>query len=297
MKRNNIIDYETSISWNIIKKELHFFVDEGRYLRPVYNVDKWSSRLNEDKKKPSDDINIDDNFLIRKIVEDVHFSKLSNYEKTINEDDFKKCIELFNILINGTEDEYQDKLNNLKDKEDKKLLDEYVALEFIDPEESDNTLISISENELSSKINCEYMDIHPSLIFGGLTSSMSFLNHNPCVRATYSHAQSKQSIAIPTTNFNHRFDTKMLVLNYPQKSMHITKNSSLINYNDLPTGNNAIVAMCTYLGYNQEDGIIINQSSMDRGMYVATHYKTYYVELDDEEELRPPESIKNRRRE
>ena len=95
--------------------------------------------------------------------------------------------------------EYKKKIRELN-------LNEDVAIEFIDPEESDLTMIAISETELPIKINCEYMDIHPSLIFGGLTSSMSFLNHNPCVRATYSHAQSKQSIAIPTTNFNYRFD-------------------------------------------------------------------------------------------
>jgi DNA-directed RNA polymerase II subunit RPB2 len=271
MKRNNIIDYDISITWNIIKKEIHFYVDEGRYIRPIYTTnssDNWEDRL------------------IRNTIEGkANFSDLCNYHKKYNHEDIEICKEIFqrlltnNIELNSLIKEYQNiEINN------------NISIEFIDPEESEMSLIAMSMNELEYK-NYDYVDIHPSLIFGSLTAMMSFLNHNPCVRATYSHAQSKQSIGIPTTNFNHRFDTKMLVLNYPHKSIYVTKNAELINYNELPTGNNAIVAMCSYLGYNQEDGIVINKDSLDRGMYATSHYVTYHIELDENEELVTPNDI------
>ena len=269
MKRNNIIDYDISITWNIIKKEIHFYVDEGRYIRPIYTTNSsnnWEHRLIRNSIKGK-----------------VNFSNLCNYHKKYKNDDRRLCKDIFGILL--TDDI---ELNNLIEKYP--IINKNVSIEFIDPEESEMSLIAMSINELQYK-NYDYVDIHPSLIFGSLTSMMSFLNHNPCVRATYSHAQSKQSIGVPTTNFNHRFDTKMLVLNYPHKSIHVTKNAELINYNELPTGNNAIVAMCSYLGYNQEDGIIINKDSLDRGMYAASHYVTYHIELDENEELVTPNDI------
>ena len=43
----------------------------------------------------------------------------------------------------------------------------------------------------------------------------------------------------------------------------------------LPTGINAIVAIASYSGYNQDDSIIINRSSVERGLFVSSYFKTY----------------------
>ena len=269
LKRNNIIDYDTSISWNIIKKELHFFCDEGRYIRPVYVIS-------------------DNNSLKRILKGDVSFQNLSKWNNTSkNTDELYPYIEsLRSVLMNK---EYTNQ--TLVD-----LKNDAGVIEFIDPEETELTLIAMSINELDDKNKkYEYMEIHPSLIFGSLACMMSFINHNPSVRATYSHAQSKQSISIPITNFQNRFDQKMLILSYPQKSIHITKNADLVNYNELPTGNNAIVAMTSYLGYNQEDAIIINKAALNRGMYSTTHYTTYKIDLDENDVLTQPINIKNKK--
>ena len=53
-----------------------------------------------------------------------------------------------------------------------------------------------------------------------------------------------------------------------------------LNYNKMPSGINAIVAIATYTGYNQEDSVIINQGAIDRGLFSSTFYRTY----KDEEE-------------
>jgi DNA-directed RNA polymerase II subunit RPB2 len=87
-------------------------------------------------------------------------------------------------------------------------------------------------------------------------------------------AMGKQALGIYMTNFNSRMDTLSNVLNYPQKSLIATKLSKYTHAAELPSGINAVVAIMTYTGFNQEDGIIVNRDALDRGLFVSTHYKT-----------------------
>ena len=87
-------------------------------------------------------------------------------------------------------------------------------------------------------------------------------------------AMGKQALGVYMTNFNSRMDTLSNVLNYPQKSLISTKLSRYTQAAELPSGINAVVAIMTYSGFNQEDGIIVNRDALDRGLFVSTHYKT-----------------------
>ena len=85
---------------------------------------------------------------------------------------------------------------------------------------------------------------------------------------------------------NHflRMDTLAHVLYYPQKPLVCTKSMDLMHFKDLPAGCNAIVAIACYTGYNQEDSIIGNQSSIDRGMFRSAFFRTYSDALKSEDE-------------
>ena len=48
-----------------------------------------------------------------------------------------------------------------------------------------------------------------------------------------------------------------------------------LHFSELPAGINAIVAIACYSGYNQEDSVIMNQSSIDRGFFRSVFYRTY----------------------
>ena len=87
-------------------------------------------------------------------------------------------------------------------------------------------------------------------------------------------AMGKQALGVYMTNFNTRMDTLSNVLNYPQKSLIATKLSKYTHAMELPSGINAVVAIMTYTGFNQEDGIIVNRDALDRGLFTSTHYKT-----------------------
>ena len=149
------------------------------------------------------------------------------------------------------------------------------CVEYIDIHEVNSLLLSSDPESLQGKTHCE---IHPSLILGVLASCIPFPHHNQAPRNTYQSAMGKQAIGIYTTNFNQRFDTFSHILYYPQKPLLSNHIMEHIHCNDLPTGINAIVAIATYTGYNQEDSIIVNQSAIDRGLFSSTFYRTYKTE-------------------
>ena len=95
-------------------------------------------------------------------------------------------------------------------------------------------------------------------------------------------AMGKQSIGLFATSFLKRMDTLGYVMNNLEKALVKTSFSKYINYDDVPCGLNAIVAIASYTGYNQEDSILLNQGSIDRGLFRATFYRTY---KDDEKKI------------
>jgi DNA-directed RNA polymerase II subunit RPB2 len=147
------------------------------------------------------------------------------------------------------------------------------TLEYIDVEEANQSLIGMSENELTTRHT--HIESDPAFMLGVLAASIPFSNHNQSPRNCYQSSMGKQAIGIYTSNYRKRFDTVAHVLNYPQKPLVQTRMGKILNNNSLPCGMNAIVAIATYTGFNQEDSIMLNKGSIDRGMFLSTSYKTY----------------------
>jgi DNA-directed RNA polymerase beta subunit len=87
-------------------------------------------------------------------------------------------------------------------------------------------------------------------------------------------AMGKQALGVYASNFNKRIDTMGNILNYAQKPLVYTRLSKYTYSNELPSGTNAIVAIMTHTGFNQEDSVMINQSALDRGLFTSTYYKS-----------------------
>ena len=120
-----------------------------------------------------------------------------------------------------------------------------------------------------------HCEIHPSMIFSICASIIPFPDHNQSPRNCYQSAMGKQALGVFATNFNQRVDTLASVLCYPQKPLVGTRAMQYLRFRQLPAGNNTVVAIMTYGGYNQEDSLILNQSSVDRGMFRSVFFRSY----------------------
>lgn len=116
---------------------------------------------------------------------------------------------------------------------------------------------------------------------------------------TYQASMGKQAMGLPSSNFQDRMDTVTNVLMYPQKALSETKATDYLQANGLPAGENAVVAIACYSGYNQEDSVIMNQSSIDRGLFRSECFRTFSdterkTSHDGDTIQRPPEHIRSR---
>ena len=126
-----------------------------------------------------------------------------------------------------------------------------------------------------------HCEIHPATMFSVVTQNIPLANHNPGPRNVFFGAQGKQAIGCYATSFNNRIDTMSYVLHYPQRPIVGTRLMSYIGNNDLPHGENLIVAIASYTGYNQEDAVILNERSLQNGSMNLTYFKNIIEKEDD----------------
>jgi len=155
------------------------------------------------------------------------------------------------------------------------------VVEYIDAEEEENCLIALNEDDLvRNKKTHKYshMEVDPLTILGVATSNVPFPEHNSSPRCTMGAGMSKQSLGLGQANYRIRPDTRGHLLHYAQRPMLQTE---AMKYNTLrtrPAGQNMVVAVMSYHGYNMEDALIFNQGSIDRGIGRSTFVRTYMSE-------------------
>ena len=148
-------------------------------------------------------------------------------------------------------------------------------LDYYDAQEIDNTRVSMepySPNRPS--------EIHGTTIFSASGSVVPFSDHNAATRNTFICQQSKQACSWANSAFNKRFDTHAMWLNYASRPLCQTWTTNHVLGKDgcMPYGETAIVGVAIYLGYNQDDSVIVNQNAIKRGLFEITYYHGYNFE-------------------
>ena len=282
-RRQGIINIYSSISWNFHRNEIQIFSDAGRVTRPLLIVDK-----NNKLRIKNKDIEIMEKcqygwsyLIFRDIHNSNNIMKLEK-NKYLNPND-NDLNPNYNDL-NNDENIINDA--NLKDSDTNDLNNECVV-EYIDCQESLSCLIAMTHKDLTVdkepfKYHYTHREIHPSGILGVLASIIPFPDHNQSPRNTYQSAMGKQAMGVYMTNFRNRMDTLGYILHYPNQPIVGTRWGKYYYYDKIPNGMNAIIAIASYSGYNQEDSLIVNQSAVERGLFRSSFYRTY---KDDEKKI------------
>ena len=155
------------------------------------------------------------------------------------------------------------------------------CIEYIDAEEEEDTLIALNHAQLAEHKQTHaytHMEVDPLVILGVATSNVPFPEHNSSPRCTMGAGMAKQSLGLGQANYRLRPDTRGHLLHYAQQPMVSTE---AMNYNTMttrPAGQNFVVAVMSFHGYNMEDALIFNRGSLDRGLGRSTFMRTYVSE-------------------
>ena len=137
------------------------------------------------------------------------------------------------------------------------------CVEYVDVNEENNCLVALREEDITSETT--HLEIDPMTILGVVAGLIPYPHHNQSPRNTYQCAMGKQAMGTIARNQFERIDTVMYLLVYPMKPMVRTHVIDMIEFDEMPAGQNAIVAVMSYSGYDIEDAIILNKASLDRG--------------------------------
>jgi DNA-directed RNA polymerase beta subunit len=244
-RRDNIIDRYTSILFDYSEKEIRCYYDGGRLIRPVLIVSNNKLNINND--------------IINFVNEEI---KQNDKSKS-----WKKLLSKYSNLI-----EYEDieSLNHLLVADG-----EYRLTESKQNVENINNLNRYGDSRFTNYTHC---DFHSWVMMGTTVANIPFSNHNYANRNIIHFSQAKQSIGIYLSSYKDRIDISQ-ILYHPQIPLVTTQAMKYNGCLDLPYGENAIVAIASYSGFNQEDSIIFNQSAIDRGIFRADTLKKFHSEI------------------
>ncbi len=149
-------------------------------------------------------------------------------------------------------------------------------IELLDTEEEENAYIALYPDEVTEEHT--HLELDPSVILGLSASLLPFAEFDRGDRVNYGAKMVGQAIGVYATNFFTRVDTKSNVLIYPQRPLVKTRTYDVINYDFHAGGQNVVIAVLTYEGYNMEDALIFNKASIERGLFWSMMFRTYEAE-------------------
>jgi DNA-directed RNA polymerase subunit B len=144
-------------------------------------------------------------------------------------------------------------------------------IEYLDASEEENALVCINPEELNKEHT--HLEIDTMDLFGAVTSLVPYGNHDQSSRLNRGSKTQKQSLGLYAANYLCRLDTDVSILQYPQKPL--VRSFVYDTLNIYPAGQNLVVAIMTYEGYNMEDALVLNKGSIERGVGRSFYFRPY----------------------
>jgi DNA-directed RNA polymerase II subunit RPB2 len=253
LRRLAVIPVYTSCAWNKQTNEIEIYTDEGRLCRPIFYINQDTKQLSLLEKTAFEYVE----------KGDISWEGLTSGFADKRPADFSTSAN----KVYSLESLYGDRGRGLKDKQ--------AIIEYMDSSEANVAYISSTLQPSFKNTDYTHMDIHPSLLLGVMGNQIIFPENNQLPRNLFSCGQSKQGASWYHTNYQNRIDKMGVVLNYGQKPAVKSRYMHYINKETQPYGENPIVAIMCYGGYNVEDSILFNEASVKRGMFRTTYINSY----------------------
>ncbi|KAI1301803.1 DNA-directed RNA polymerase III subunit RPC2 [Halotydeus destructor] len=149
----------------------------------------------------------------------------------------------------------------------KMAFEDFISLglvEYLDVNEATDVYIAVKPEDIV-KGKTTHIEIEPFTLLGVCAGLIPFPHNNQSPRNTYQCAMGKQAMGTIGLNQRERIDTLLYLISYPQRPAVQTKTIEIIHFDKMPAGQNAIVAVMSYSGFDIEDATVINKASLDRG--------------------------------
>ena len=150
------------------------------------------------------------------------------------------------------------------------------VIEYLDAAEEENALVAYNEQEITAEHT--HLEVTPGAISGITSALVPYGNYNPSSRLIIGSKNQKQALGFYAANYHLRMDMDSNLLHYPQFPLVKTNIHQVINYKEHPSGQNMVVAIMCYDGYNMEDGVILNKGSVERGLARSTYFRPVSAE-------------------
>ena len=265
-RRNALLPIYISVSFDIKENTIFIYCDAGRLTRPLFYKDNLTGMFGFEESS------------IYKQIDSGEFSwrELTSgfVDKTGDKSFDPKALKIYEVpeLYGGSERNPAklDKFLKLK-----------AVIDYVDTSESENILVALNmrtlTNEPPGKTGKKYthLEIHESMTFSLMMNMVPFPENNPGTRNSFSCGQSKQAVSMYSTNHQVRMDKAAVVLVNGETPLVKTRFLDYICNEENTYGENAIVAIMSYTGYNMEDSVLINEGALKRGLFRTTYYSTY----------------------